>query len=48
MAVAGAIYAGKKHIKISCEYLATKRWLRCRDILHIDKISDARTKKIVG
>ena len=42
-------YADKNCTKISCEYSAIKRWLRCRDILRIQKISDARTiKKIVG
>ena len=45
MAVAGATYAGKNHVKISCEYSAIKRWLRCWDILRIQKISNARTIK---
>ena len=37
--------ADKNHTKISCEYSAIKRWLRCRDILRIQKIRDARTIK---
>ena len=38
-------YADKNHTKISCEYYAIKRWLRCRDIPRIQKMSDARTIK---
>ena len=33
----GQFYADKNHTKISREYSAIKRWLRCRDILHIQK-----------
>ena len=45
MAVSGVVYTYKNHTKISCEYSAIKCWLRCRDILRIQKISDARTIK---
>ena len=45
MAVSGPVYADKNHTKIRCEYSAIKHWLRCRDILRIQKISDARTIK---
>ena len=45
MAVAGAVYADKNHIKISREYSTIKRWLRGGDIPRIQKISDARTIK---
>ena len=38
-------YAYKNHTKISCEYFAKKRWLKCREVLRIQKISDARTIK---
>ena len=38
-------YAYKNHTKISCEYFAKKRWLRCGDVLRIQKISNARTFK---
>ena len=41
-------YADKNCTKISCEYSAIKRWLRCRDILRIQKISDALLKKFEG
>ena len=37
--------ADNVHAKISCEYSAIKRWLSCRDIPRIQKISDARTIK---
>ena len=45
MAVAGAGYSDKNHVMISREYSTIKRWLRGRDIPHIQKISDARTIK---
>ena len=45
MCVSGAVYADKNHTKISCEYSAIKRCLRCRDIPRIQKLSDARTIK---
>ena len=32
-------------VNISCEYSAKKHFLRCRDILCIQKISDVRTIK---
>ena len=35
----------KSHTKMSCEYSAIKRWLRCRDIPRIQKISDTPTIK---
>ena len=38
----------KNHKKIGCEYFVIKRWLRCRDILHIYKISNRILLKIVG
>ena len=44
-AILGQFYADKNHTKIMCEYSAIKRWLRCRDIPRIEKISDARTIK---
>ena len=41
----GAVYAYKNHAKISCEYSAINRWLRCQNISHIQKISDAAAIK---
>ena len=41
----GQFYADKNHTKISCEYSTIKCWLGSRDILCIQKISDARTIK---
>ena len=38
-------HTDKNYTKISCEYSAIKRWLRCRDIPHIQKISHVRTIK---
>ena len=35
--VLGQFYAQKNHTKIRCEYSDIKRWLRCRDILRIQK-----------
>ena len=45
MGGSGAVYADKNHRKISCQHSAIKRWLRCRDILSIKKISNACTIK---
>ena len=39
------VYAYKIHTKIRCEYSIIKRWLRCQDILRIQKIGDAHTIK---
>ena len=44
----GAFYAYKYHAKISCEYSAINRSLRCRDISRIQKISDAHAIKNRG
>ena len=45
MGASGVVYADKNYTKISREYSTVNRWLRSRDILRIQKISDARTIK---
>ena len=45
MAVAGAVYADKNHIRISREYSTIKSWLRGRDVSRMQIISDAHTIK---
>ena len=37
MGGSGTVLSTKRSYKIGCEYSAIKRWLRCRDILRIQK-----------